>query len=191
MAEFAITKTLEELKALFSQMKNVYFIATANQALNALKGADMELPVLDEGVTFDTGAADVSKIKLTTGAIWTSVATAGDADIQFQVASIAGEVNELLMNKVVESAAMTATFNGKTYEGAGYNTEPKKVTGALFMTSEDGSTALYLPNIEGYSNLISERGKPAYFNVAVSPMNDKNKASIYILKEKEIVTPGG
>lgn len=100
MAEFAITKTLEELKALFSQMKNVYFIATANQALNALKGADMELPVLDEGVTFDTGAADVSKIKLTTGAIWTSVATAGDADIQFQVASIAGEVNELLMNKV-------------------------------------------------------------------------------------------
>jgi hypothetical protein len=187
MAEFAITKTLEELKALFSQMKNVYFIATANQALNALKGADMELPVLDEGVTFDTGAADVSKIKLTTGAIWTSVATAGDADIQFQVASIAGEVNELLMNKVVESA----TFNGKTYEGAGYNTEPKKVTGALFMTSEDGSTALYLPNIEGYSNLISERGKPAYFNVAVSPMNDKNKASIYILKEKDTVAPGG
>ena len=176
MAEFAITKTLEELKALFSQMKNVYFIATANQALNALKGADMELPVLDEGVTFDTGAADVSKIKLTTGAIWTSVATAGD---------------ELLMNKVVESAAMTATFNGKTYEGAGYNTEPKKVTGALFMTSEDGSTALYLPNIEGYSNLISERGKPAYFNVAVSPMNDKNKASIYILKEKATVAPGG
>ena len=95
------------------------------------------------------------------------------------------------MNKVADSAAMTATFNGKTYEGAGYNTEPKKVTGALFMTSEDGSTALYLPNIEGYSNLISERGKPAYFNVAVSPMNDKSKASIYILKEKEAVAPGG
>ena len=191
MAEFAITKTLEELKALFSQMKNVYFIATSIQDLNDLKGEDFELLVLYDGLSFDTCAADVSNIKLTTGAIWTSVATAGDADIQFQVASIAGEVNELLMNKVVESAAMTATFNGKTYEGAGYNTEPKKVTGALFMTSEDGSTALYLPNIEGYSNLISERGKPAYFNVAVSPMNDKNKASIYILKEKEIVAPGG
>ena len=29
--------------------------------------------VLSDGVTFDTGAADVSKIKLTTGAAWTSI----------------------------------------------------------------------------------------------------------------------
>lgn len=187
MAEFTITKSLEELRVLFSQMKNVYYIATSNQTLATLAEADMELPVLEDGVTFDTGAADISKVKLTTGATWTSVATAGDADIQFQVASIAGEVNELFMNKTAVSAAMTATFNGKTYEGAGYNTAPKKVSGALFMTSEDGSTALYLPNIEGYSNLISERGKPAYFNVSVSPLNDNAKASIYILKEK--VTP--
>lgn len=187
MAEITIAKTLEDLKSIFNKMKNVYFTKTANQALTALANLDMELPVLDGGVNFDTGAADISKIKLTTGSIWTSLANAGDADISFQVASVAGEINKLLLNEKAQSAAMTATINGKTYEGAGYNLEPKKVTGALFLTSEDGASAIYLPNVEMYSNFVSEQDKPGYFNISVSPVNDKAGASIYILKEKAAV----
>ena len=184
MAAISITTKLEELKVLFNQMKEVYYVKTANTALASLTTFDMELPVLEEGVTFDTGAAEVEKVKLTTGATWTSVANAGDADIQFQVASVAGAINELLMNKAVDTTAMTATIDETTYEGEGYNLEPKKVSGGLFMRSEDRATALFLPNIEAYSNLVSENGKPAYFNITVSPLNDSNGASIYILRKK-------
>lgn len=144
----------------------------------------MELPVLSDGVTFDTGAADVSKIKLTTGATWTSIANAGDSDIQFQVPSVAGKINDLLLNKKAETVTMTATIDGETYEGEGYNIEPKKVIGGLFMRSEDRQTALFLPNVEGYSNFVSEQDKPGYFNVSVSPLNDAKGASIYILRKK-------
>lgn len=73
MAEISITTKLEELKVLFNQMKEVYYVSKVNSDLATLAAFDMELPVLSDGVTFDTGAADVSKIKLTTGATWTSI----------------------------------------------------------------------------------------------------------------------
>lgn len=180
----SIETTLDQLEVLFNQMKEVYFIATPNQELSAITKFDMELPVLDDGVTFNTGEADVTKVKLTTGRIWTSVADAGDADIQFQVASVAGKINELLMKKAAETVAMSATIDGETYEGEGYDFSPKKVKGAFFMRSEDRATALYLPNVEGYSSLISEKGKPAYFNTSWSPKNDTKGAGIYILRKK-------
>lgn len=184
MAEITITTKLEELKMLFNQMKEVYYVSKVNSDLATLAAFDMELPILSDGVTFDTGAADITKIKLTTGAIWTSVANAGDADIQFQVPSVAGKINDLLMNKVVETVEMSATIDGITYEGEGYNVEPKKVIGGLFMRSEDRAAALFLPNIEGYSNFVSEQDKPGYFNLSVSPLNDAKGASIYILRKK-------
>ena len=74
---------------------------------------------------------------------------AGDSDIQFQVPSVAGKINDLLLNKKAETVTMTATIDGETYEGEGYNIEPKKVIGGLFMRSEDRQTALFLPNVEG------------------------------------------
>ena len=182
MTEISITTKLEELKVLFNQMKEVYYVSEVNSDLATLSAFNMELPVLSDGVTFDTGAADVSKIKLTTGATWTSIANAGDSDIQFQVPSVAEKINDLLLNKKVK--AMAVTINGETYEGDGYNIEPKKVIGGLFMCSEDHQTALFLPNVEGYSNFVSEQDKPGYFNVSVSPLNDANGASIYILRKK-------
>lgn len=184
MAEITITTNLEELKMLFNQMKEVYYVSKVNSDLAGLTTFDMELPVLSDGVTFDTGAADITKVKLTTGATWTSFANAGDSDIQFQVPSVAEKINDLLLNKKAGTVTMVATIDGNTYEGKGYNTEPKKVTGGLFMCSEDRQTALFLPNIEGYSNFVSEQDKPGYFNVSVSPLNDDKGASIYILRKK-------
>ena len=184
MAEISITTKLEELKVLYNEKKEVCYVSKVISALATFAPLDMYLPVLSEGVTFDTGAADVSKIKLTTGATWTSIANAGDSDIQFQVPSVAGKINDLLLNKKAETVTMTATIDGETYEGGGYNIEPKKVIGGLFMRSEDRQTALFLPNVEGYSNFVSEQDKPGYFNVSVSPLNDAKGASIYILRKK-------
>ena len=184
MTDITITTRLEGLKVLFNQMKEVYYVSNVNNGLATLTAFDMELPVLSDGVTFDTGAADVSKIKLTTGATWTSIANAGDSDIQFQVPSVAGKINELLLNKKADTEAMAVTIDGDAYEGEGFNIEPKKVIGGLFMRSEDRQTALFLPNVEGYSNFVSEQDKPGYFNVSVSPLNDAKGASIYILRKK-------
>lgn len=184
MAEFTVTTPLDELDVLFNQMKEVYFSSSTGKALDALTSFDMELPILDDGVTFNTGDANVTKVKLTTGRVWTSVADTGDADIKFQIASVAGKVNELLMKKVAETKAMAATLDGVTYEGEGFDFSPKKVKGCLFMRSEDRATAIYLPNVEGYASFVSEKGKPGYFNTTWSPKNDSNGAGIYILRKK-------
>ena len=42
-------------------------------------------------------------------------------NIQFQVPSVAGKINDLLLNKKAETVTMTATIDGETYEGEGYN----------------------------------------------------------------------
>lgn len=183
MAALAVTTGLESLRVLFNQMKNVYYISTPNQALSAITEADMELPVLEEGVSFDTGAPDVQVIKLTEGRNWVSKAEAGDPDISFQVGSVAGVVNDLFMdNTVTTVGTVGASIGGMTYSGKGYSLKPKKVTGALFMTSEDKTSAIYLPNVEIFANFVAEDGdNPAYFNAVVTPLEDSNGAAIYPL----------
>ena len=48
MAEISITTKLEELKVLFNQMKEVYYVSKVNSDLATLAAFDMELPVLSE-----------------------------------------------------------------------------------------------------------------------------------------------
>ena len=119
MAEISITTKLEELKVLFNQMKEVYYVSKVNSDLATLAAFDMELPVLSDGVTFDTGAADVSKIKLTTGATWTSIANAGDSDIQFQVPSTGQYTLDEFVAKLkdyAEKLASSISKSGNSYQ---------------------------------------------------------------------------
>lgn len=189
MAGLTVTTKLTDLKTLFNDVKEIYFkkseikVADLGNAFTA----DMELPVLEEGVSFNTGDADVTEIKLTTGRTWVSKATKGDSDISFQVASIAGPVNSLLMNKVGTDITSTAGIlvDGVTYEGAAYSLAPKKVVGSLLMFSEDRQTIIALPNVEMYSSLVAADGdNPAYFNVTVTPLENSEGADIMILWKK-------
>ena len=102
MTGLTVTTKLTDLKTLFNDVKEIYFKSSEIKAADLGKAftVDIEFPVLEEGVNFNTGDAEVTKIKLTTGSTWVSKATKGDGDISFQVASIAGPVNSLLMNKV-------------------------------------------------------------------------------------------
>lgn len=189
MAGLTVTTSLAELKVLFNDIDEIYYksgeIKASDLGSTALTTL-MELPVLDEGVTFDTGAADVTRVRITTQETWTSKATKGDPDITFQVASIAGEVNDLLMTKITAAAVTGATnlVNGKTYAGSGYSLSPKKVTGALVMFSEDKQSVIILPSVEMYASFVGNDGdNPAYFNVAVTPVANSEGADIYILSE--------
>lgn len=186
MAGLTVTTKLTDLKTLFNDVKEIYFKSSEIKVadLNKSFTADMELPVLEEGVSFNTGDADVTEIKLTTGSTWVSKATKGDSDISFQVASIAGPVNSLLMNKVGTDITSTGGIlvDGVTYAGAAYSLAPKKVAGSLLMFSEDRQTIIALPNVEMYASLVAADGdNPAYFNVAVSPLENSEGADIMIL----------
>lgn len=177
----AITITNKEsLKQIFDKVNKVYYFASANVALSAQTAA-IELPVLEDGVTFDTGEAEINEVKLTDGTTWTSKSTQGDSDIAFQVSSVHATINNLLMDKKVET--MSGAFDGYNYEGSGYSLAPKKVTGALLMLSEDKTTGIYLPNVECYASFNGEGGDDStgYYNVSVTPLTDTNGAAFYPL----------
>jgi hypothetical protein len=51
------------------------------------------------------------------------------------------------------------------------------------LVSEDKETAVLLTKVEGYGSLITEQGKPAYFNTQWTPLKD-NGVALYILQKK-------
>jgi hypothetical protein len=184
MAAITIKSKLADLDVIFNKLTNVYYSSTENLTPKTITEFDVEFPVLSDGVTFDTGAPDITRVKLTTGSTWTSLADAGDADIQFQVASIANVINRIFLNVGTEDAEATINeLDGNLYEGYGYNIDPKKVTGSLLLVSEDKETAVLLTKVEGYGSLITEQGKPAYFNTQWTPLKD-NGVALYILQKK-------
>ena len=184
MAAAAITKSLSDLKKLFSQMHNIYYTNKTNQGLATLASFDMELPVVEGGVTFKSGEAQLTKTKLTTGELWDVTSKSGDDDISYQISSFAPEILAAFTNADATATDMVSTVNGITYSGYGINTSPKKVEGALFMTSEDLSAAIYIPNAQIFSNLVNENDKPAYINSKVSALADTTGKNIYVLFKK-------
>ena len=191
MAAVTVTNELVDLKKIFNEANHIYFKSTELTATD-LSGAsltvDFELPVLEEGVTFDTGAAEVTNIRLTTKTIWVAKADKGDPDITLQVASFASEVNEVFMTKVAAAAVSAAAgiIDGKTFAGQGYKLSPKKVTGSLIVTSQDDSAIVVLPSIEAFASLVLADGdNPAYFNTSVTPVENSEGVEIYILHETE------
>lgn len=189
----AITPTtgISSLRVLISKMKNAYWFDTANEGLDAsthklvpatLAAPDFELPVLEDGVTFNTGEAEVSEIKLTRGDTWVSRANAGDPDISFQVSSLADDINELFMTQVSATVEASVTIGGTGYSAAGYTLAPKKVTGALLLTGEPGEAMLYFPNVEMFASLVVADGdNPSYYNVVATPLLGSAGASWYAL----------
>lgn len=183
MAAITITNDLSALDKHFCQMHHVFYIATPNQALSEITAFDFELPVLEDGVGFDTGAPSVSRVKITEGRTICSSASQGDPSINFQVASVAGAINDLLMEEKVTTDTVGGTIDGVTYAGKGYSLDPKKVTGALFMTSKDKKSAIYLPNVEMFASFNGEAGNDStgYYNVEVTPLADESGAAFYPL----------
>ena len=173
---------LETLRVLMTKMKNVYYFAAPNKGVSELGEAEMEFPVLEDGITFDTGAPEVSKIHLTEGRTWVSSAKDGTADITLNVSSIADAVNALFLGTAKAAADTGLTINGKKYVGAGYSLGAHKVTGALLFTDQAEVTAIYLPNIEAFASFTGIDGdNPAYYKVTVTPLADNDGASFYPL----------
>lgn len=189
MAAVTISTNKEAIKLIFDKVNRVYYFATANAALKDQSNG-IELPVLDGGVSFNTGDPEKNEVKLTDGTIWTSKVSQGDSDISFQVSSVHNTINDLLMEKKASSAGQNPTgvvnveFDGYLYSGNGYSLAPKKISGALLMISEDKSSGIYLPNVELFASFNGEGGDDStgYYNVSVTPLTDTNGAAFYPLE---------
>lgn len=176
-----VSTTKDNLKKIFDKVNRVYYFPDSTKSLASQTGG-IEFPVLSDGVSFNTGDPDKNEVKLTDGTTWTSKVKQGDSDISFQVSSVHETINNLLMEKKTNSS-ITAEFDGVTYTGDGYSLAPKKVSGALLMTSEDKTTAIYLPNVEIFASFNGEGGDDStgYYNVAVTPLTDSTGAAFYPL----------
>lgn len=184
-----VSTTKDTLKKIFDKVHRVYYFANNKteqgvvKALGQLTGG-VEFPVLEDGVTFDTGEPDTSEVKLTDGTTWTSKVSQGESDISFQVSSVHETIMDLLMEKKTAAAISTAVQIGDfDYTGQGYSLAPKKLSGALVMVSSDFLTGVYLPDVEMFASFNGEGGDDStgYFNVSVTPLTDANGAGFYIL----------
>ena len=64
MAGMTITDKLSSLETLFNDIEEVYYKSTEIKSTDLAASAltvDMELPVLEDGISFDTGAVDNGK----------------------------------------------------------------------------------------------------------------------------------
>lgn len=184
-----VTTTKDTLKKIFDKVHRVYYFADNKTAQGVVKPLGqltngVEFPVLEDGVTFNTGDPDKSEVKLTDGTTWTSKVSQGESDISFQVSSVHSTIMDLLMEKKTEAAISTAVQIGDyDYTGQGYSLAPKKLSGALVMVSSDFLTGVYLPDVELFASFNGEGGDDStgYFNVSVTPLTDANGAGFYIL----------
>lgn len=176
-----IATNKESLKQIFDKVHRVYYFPDASKSL-AEQVDGIEFPVLADGVTFDTGEAEIQEVKLTDETTWAGKASQGESDISFQVSSVHATINELLMEKKTQTA-ITAEFAGYDYTGHGFSLAPKKIGGALLMVSQDKTSAIYLPNVEMYASFNGEGGDDTtgFYNVKVTPLTDATGAAFYPL----------
>lgn len=188
MAGFTVTTKKVDLRQIFNQASKIYYKSSETKSTD-LSGTsltlDMELPVLGEGFTFNSGEAETTNIRLTDETIWVARVDKGDPDISIQVASFADKVNELFLNKVTAAAVADASslIDGKTFAGSGYSLSPKKAKGALFIVSQDEESIVVLPSVEMFGSLVLADGdNPAYFNVPITPLENSEGVEIFILQ---------
>lgn len=185
-------KTLDELQVVFGRMREAYFFANGlpdGATDDLFTVADFAMPISEDGVNFEFGAPDITKEKITEGRVWYTFAQSGDSDISLQVPSLHEDVNALFLTKV-STAAITKKAGGKTYSGHGYSTTPKKVSGAWVFCNPEHDLILALPKTDNYANLVGATGDAkGYYNVAVTPMKDKDGAEVIILRDSTAVEP--
>lgn len=183
-------KTLSDLHEVMELMGEAYFFKKELKASDLtttediLSTCDFEMPLGDDGVTFEIGDPDITRKKITEGRNWIIYAKRGDDNITFQVPSFADPVNELFMNKKT-SADASVKVGVDTYKGGGYSLTPKKVVGSWLFCNPDHSIAVILPNTENYGTLKGAQGdSEGYYNVAVTPMSNSGDVDIYILHKQ-------
>lgn len=187
MAENENKQTLNDLQKVMELMGEAYFFEKEvkpedlTETADILDAADFEMPLGDDGVTFEVGDPDITRKKITEGRNWITFAKRSDDNISFQVPSFADKMNELWMHKAT-SEAVKAKVGGDAYQGAGYQLKPKKVVGSWVFRNPEHTITVLLPLTENYGTFKGAQGdNEGYYNVAVTPMPNSANVDVYIL----------
>ena len=174
-----VSTNKETLQVIFSKVRRAYYFPDYTKAFGSQTGG-IELPVLKDGVTFNTGDPEKNEVKLTDDTTWLGNVSQGDSDISMQVSSVAKTTNELFLEK--NGSPVSGEFGGESYTLQGFSLAPKKVVGALLLTSPDKKTVVYLPHVEMYASFNGEGGDDStgYYNVTVTPLTDASGNAIYL-----------
>lgn len=175
----SVSTNKETLQVIFSKVRRAYYFPDYTKAFGSQTGG-IELPVLKDGVTFNTGDPEKNEVKLTDDTTWLGNVSQGDSDISMQVSSVAKTTNELFLEK--NGQPVSGEFGGENYTLQGFSLAPKKVVGALLLTSPDKKTVVYLPHVEMYASFNGEGGDDStgYYNVTVTPLTDASGNAIYL-----------
>lgn len=172
-------KDILSLCDIFHSVKEVYYRKEKIIASDLEKGnisVDIELPILEDSVSLNTGEPIVSESKLTSSRGFGISVRRGDSDITMKVASIHGEINEYLLNKQND-------IDNETILGKSFNLEPKTIEGSLFLFSENHNTIIVLANVSITSNLVIEQDSTSYFLLRIVPYSNADNDEIYILRK--------
>lgn len=182
MAAISVTRNVDQLRTIFNRIHSVGFITTPTLPA-AVTTIDYWLPILEGSVSFDTGQPDVTEVKLTTGAKWTTMTEAGDAEISMQCSTFDVQVCNLFLTHKVAAGlgAQGSTLDGIIYDGHGYSLESKKVTGSMILRDESKENLIYLPNVEIFASVGIEEENPGYFSLQITPLADTTGSAIYFM----------
>lgn len=180
------TTKLSELRKFFAKMNRMFFynreLKKADLDAETLPAPLMELPPLNGGVTFNTGDADITRVRLVSGKMWYSYAVPGDADISYNLPTIAFPALRQFFNEV---KGYTGTSQGisdaGTFSYMGISTDVKKLTGSLLLTNDGQDSFIILPNVEIFSSLHLEDGDSGqYIQAAVTPLDNSEGVAIIV-----------
>lgn len=187
MAANANKKTLNDLQKVMELMGEAYFFEKELKDTNLtttediLDTCDYEMPLGDDGVTFEVGDPDITRKKITEGRNWITYAKRGDDNISFQVPSFDDSLNALWQEKKTAAAA-SVKVGGDTFSGHGYSLKPKKVIGSWLFRNPEHTIVVILPNTECYGTFKGAQGdNNGYYNVSVTPMANNKDVDLYIL----------
>lgn len=180
------TTKLTDLRQFFAKLNRVFFygreLVKADFDADKLPAPLIELPPLNGGVTFNTGDADVTRVRLVSGKLWYSYASAGDADISINMPSLAKPLLQEFLAGVNDfTGTVKGLSDGGDFDYIGISTDVKKRTGALLLTNDSEDSFIALPNVEIYSSLHLEDGDSGqYIQAAITPLDNGDGAAIVV-----------
>ena len=188
MAAITVTNSVDSLRTIFNRIHSVGYL-TEPTLPAAVDTIDYWLPILEGSVTFDTGQPDITEVKLTTGAKWTTMTEAGDSEISMQCSTFNSSICDLFLTKKITATTLGTTgdtLDGSTYSGNGYSLESKKVTGAMILLDESKKNLIFLPNVEIFASVGIEEENPGYFTLQITPLaHGDSGAAIYFMEAGE------
>lgn len=183
---------------IFDDLKKVYYCNKKIEHAAELSATLtlQQLPITEDGVTFNMGGVNTTFKKLNTGEIWGSTVDRDDPEVSFNVASVSAAVNKLFMSEISDSekpaVGKVIDFNfpedgvseASTFTAQGYGLELKAVEGSLWFPSENGDGWVVLPKIKMYGGLNgTDDSNTAYFACQVTPQKNDEGSSLYIFSK--------